>query len=368
MSDSPRFTVVFMNSSPPDFWGGGEKWMINAAALLIKRGHSVQIGCKPVSLLSKRAVEYGVPVRSFRIRGDFDPPMSLRIARFLRRQKADIVICNFMKDIRVAGLAGRMARVPLILARQGLVLCKKKLKYELGFRYLTDGLIVNSISVRDTYLSYGWFREHEIGVIHNGVTVTSDTSPYDIQKAFPGTKDRMTILSAGRLDPQKGFFGLLEVAKRAKEMNKSWIFLIAGEGELKDELRARIADNNLSDFVCLIGFQSELRSLMKACDVFVLPSRFEGMPNVVMEAMAEGTPVIASDVNGIKELMIDGETGYLVPPDSPDDFVDRLAKIEERDSRERMGRAARERVLRCFTWERMADQLETYLFRRLGDS
>ena len=342
--------------------------MVNAASLLIKRGHSVQLGCKPGSLLLQKACEYSIPVQLFWIRGDFDPLMTLRIARFLRRQKTDILICNFMKDIRVAGLAGRLARVPLILARQGLVLCKNKLKYELGFRYLTDGLIVNSISIRDTYLSYGWFTDNQIGVIHNGVSVVPERVPYDVQGIFPQTENRMTILSAGRLDPQKGFMGLLEVAKQAKAMNKSWIFLIAGEGPLKNQIEERIAGWGLSDFIRLIGFQPELRSLMKACDVFVLPSRFEGMPNVVMEAMAEGTPVVASDVNGIKELMIDGENGYLVAPDNSEEFVDRLVKLEEGDRRDRMGTAARERVLRLFTWERMADQLELYLHKRLGDS
>lgn len=273
-----------------------------------------------------------------------------------------------MKDIRIAGLAGRMARVPLILARQGLVLCKKKLKYELGFRYLTDGLIVNSASVRDTYLSYGWFKEHQIGIIHNGVSVTPDTPLFDVQRIVPQAESRMMILTAGRLDPQKGFMNLLEVAKRAKAMNRSWIFVIAGEGPLKNQIEDRIADYGISDTVRLIGFQSEIRSLMKSSDVFILPSRFEGMPNVVMEAMAEGTPVVASDVNGIKELMIDGETGYLVSPDNTDDFVDRLVRLEDRDRRTQMGTAARERVLRCFTWERMADQLETYLHGRLDDS
>ena len=366
MSDFSPLTLVFMNSSPPDFWGGGEKWMVKAAALLGKRGHTVQLGCKPDSLLSQRADENGVPVRPFRIRGDFDPLMTLKIARFLRRRKPDILICNFIKDIRVAGLAGRLARVPLILARQGLVLCKKKLKYELGFRYLTDGLIVNSTSIRDTYLSYGWFKEHEIDVIYNGVSVVPDRPPYDVRRIFPQTENRMAILSAGRLDPQKGFTGLLEVAKRAKAMNKAWIFLVAGEGSLRDQIEEQIADFDLAEFIQLIGFQPELRSLMKACDVFVLPSRFEGMPNVVMEAMAEGTPVIASDVNGIKELMVDGEDGYIVPWDNPKEFVDRLVKLEDRDRRDRMGMVARERIIQRFTWERMADQLEICFHRRLA--
>jgi glycosyltransferase involved in cell wall biosynthesis len=225
---------------------------------------------------------------------------------------------------------------------------------------------VNSTSIRDTYLSYGWFKEHEIGVIYNGVSVVPDRAPYDVRQIFPQTENRMTILSAGRLDPQKGFTGLLEVAKRAKAMNKAWIFLVAGEGSLRDQIEEQIADFDLAEFIQLIGFQPELRSLMKACDVFVLPSRFEGMPNVVMEAMAEGTPVVASDVNGIKELMVDGEGGYLVPWDSPEQFVDRLVKLEDRDRRDRMGMVARERVLQRFTWERMADQLEIYFHRRLA--
>ena len=342
--------------------------MVNAAALLIKRGHSVYLGCKPGSQLMQRAEQRGIPVRPFRIRGDIDPLMTCKIDRFLRKEQVDILICNFIKDIRVAGLAGRFAGTRLILARQGLVLCRNKLKYELSFRYLTDGLIVNSGSVRDTYISYGWFDDHQISVVYNGVSVETQTPPIDIGSAFPMTTDRMVILSAGRFDPQKGLMSIVEMAKIAKEMGKAWAFLIAGDGPLRPLIQSQITENDLSDYVALVGFQPNLRGLMKSGDVFVLPSRFEGMPNVVMEAMAEGMPVVASDVDGIRELMNDGETGYLVSSDAPHEFVDRLIRLEDGDRRRKMGASGRERVLQLFTWERMADQLESCFRRRLGDS
>ena len=366
--NSRPLTVLFMNSIAKTVWGGGEKWMITAALELMKRGHAVTLGCRPGSVLMTRADEAGVYTVPLGTRFDFDPFKIRKIVRFIRETRTEILICNFMKDIRTAGLAGRLASVPVILARQGLVLFKNRWKYRAAVRYLTDGILTNSHSIRRTYLEYGWLKPSNIHVIYNGVSGGLPESGFDLISRHPVTEGRWVILSAGRLDPQKGFVDLIEVARIAHQKGKPWVFLVAGEGPLRDSLQRRIDHLNLGNIIQLIGFQPGLTSLMQACDVFVLPSHFEGMPNVVLEAMIEGKPVVATRINGVQELMREGITGCLADPRDPEHLFSVLLDLfQHPELQKSMGSAGQARAERHFSNKRMGTQLEALLYQ-LRDS
>ena len=342
--------LLFVNSIANSTWGGGEKWMVTAASGLKRRGHQVWIGCRSDSILGERAWDAGLNVLPLPIAGDLNPLLVAKLIRFLKKEKIQILIPNLIKDIRTAGLAGRLSKTPLILARQGLVLCKKRWKYKIGFQYLTDGIIVNSQGTADTYQSYDWFKDNQIHLIHNGIDLPIETNE--------GTaNDRPIIFSAGRLDPQKNFPMLLKTALLVKTEQKPWEFVIAGEGPEKHSLENMIENLKLTN-VKLIGFQEELKSWFKKCDLFALPSRFEGMPNVVMEAMAFAKPVVATN--------LPGTTGLLVEKDDGSAFFNAIKQIlESKDAGRIMGQAGRKRIEIFFSVEAMLDNLED-LLHRLG--
>jgi len=357
--------ILFINSIGKNKWGGGEKWMVKAAKGLSKKNHNVFLSCKKNSVLMKKAKQEGIKTVPFNIHSDFSPINTYKIKKFLLGNKIEILICNLNKDVRVAGLAGRLAKIPLILARHGIQLCGKKWRHKLSLLKLTDGIITNSQTIKNAYRNYGWFKDDFIKVIYNGIETRKHIPDFPIEKELPFTRNKKIILSAGRLSEQKGFIYLIKTAKIAKEQNNDWIFLIAGKGRLKNYLLQEIKKCELENYVKLIGFYEDIFPLLKAVDVFVLSSLFEGMPNVVMEAMSTVRPVIATDVNGVHELMIDGETGFIVPPKNSQAIYEKLSLLlSNKNLCEKMGKAGRKRVENHFTYKNMIDNLESFLIER----
>jgi len=332
--------------------------MVKAAEGLSNAGHRVFVASKRNAEILKTAALAGLPVRVFNIRGDFSPWNTWRIARFLHQEKIDVLICNLNKDVRVAGLAARLVKKPVVIARHGVQLCGKKWKHKVTLQHLTDGILTNSVSIRRNYAAYGWFPDNFVRVIYNGIEDKSSVQAYDFTREFP---DKKIVFSAGRLSEQKGFSYLIETAFMLRKKRSDLVFIIAGKGRLENQLKKQIREKGLEKHFFLFGFSDNIDPFLKGCDLFVLSSLFEGMPNVVMEAMAVGTPVVATDVNGVRELMEDGVTGLVVPPRHPGDMSEAIEiLIAQPEKRKAMGRAGQRRVQTQFTIPIMVRHLESY--------
>lgn len=357
--------ILFINSIGRDKFGGGEKWMVNAARGLTQEGHNVTLASKKDSRILRYATENGVNTEVIQIRSDISPLKTLQIAGWLKKHAIDILICNLNKDVRVAGLAARIAGTPVVLARHGMLLCSKKWKHKLTLTNLTDGIITNSRTIREAYANYGWFGPDFVKVIYNGITIPEQVTPIDFSSRFPGKK---IIYSAGRLAEQKGFTFLIDAAALLKKKRNDLVWLISGEGKLHEELQQKIDLLGLQSTVILEGFTPDIFPYLKGCDLFVLASLFEGMPNVVMEAMAMQTPAIATDVNGARELMQDGKTGLIIPPRDPEAIADAVEQLLDNPEKlEQFGKAGYDRVNTEFTMQAMVHNLETHLQEKLRE-
>ena len=355
--------ILFSNSIGRDKFGGGEKWMVNAAKELAKRGHNVVLGGKKNSKILDYATANGVKTTVFEIRGDISPLSTLKVAAFLKQQAIDVLICNLNKDVRVAGLAAQIVQTPVVLARHGMLLCGNKWKHKVTLAKLVDGIITNSNTIKESYRNYGWFDDDFVKVIYNGITIPETIVAHNFSARFPGKK---IIYSAGRLSEQKGFSYLIEAAEILKKTRTDLVFAISGEGKLETELKKQVANAGLEEFFIFMGFTDNIYPYLKGCDLFVLASLFEGMPNVVMEAMAMQKAVIATDVNGARELMVDGKTGIIVPPKQPEALADAIAKIIDKpETLAEFGKSGYERVTREFTMNAMGNKLEEYLQQKL---
>ncbi len=355
--------ILFINSIGREKFGGGEKWMVNAAKGLAERGHHVTLGSKKNSKTLNYATSLGVETTVFEIRGDFSPLNTLKIAAFLKVHTIDLIICNLNKDVRVAGLAARLYGKTAVLARHGMLLCSKKRKHEFTLTKLADGIITNSTTIREAYHNYGWFDDQFVKVIYNGLIIPPNVCAYDFSNRYPNKK---IIYSAGRLSEQKGFNYLIEAAAILKKTRNDLIFTISGEGKLETELKKRAADIGLEDSFIFLGYAADIYPYLKGCDLFVLASLFEGMPNVVMEAMAMKKPVIATDVNGTRELMDEGRTGLIVPPKDPEALASAITSIIDNPEKlAEFGRAGYERVNREFTMAAMLNNLEHHLQQKI---
>jgi glycosyltransferase involved in cell wall biosynthesis len=357
--------ILILNSIGKNKFGGGEKWCLTIAHGLRDRGHEIIVGGRSRSQFLERAAESGHSIVAFTAYSDINIWHIYRIGKILVSRNIDAVICNLNRDTTQAGRASGIFHKSLIFARHGVPLKNKK-RYARKLRSNASAVITNTNSIKELYSSYGWFNNEFVKVIYNGVEIKTNVQPYDFAKDYPGKK---VIFSAGRLSVQKGFIYLLQAAARVKEKRNDVVFVIAGKGRLEHDLKTEAERLDVEDTVKFIGFVDNVDPFIKASTVFLLPSVYEGMPNAVMEAMALGKPVIATDVNGARELIVDGESGIIIPPKDPDAIARiLLALLNDKDRRQSLGNAALERVRTHFSVPAMIDALESFLQAKLDES
>ncbi|MFP4522312.1 MAG: glycosyltransferase [Fibrobacterota bacterium] len=352
--------ILFCNSVKEGVLGGGEKWMLRAARGLTEAGHRTYIGTSSeTSQLFKAANKEKIPAASFGIRGDFSPAATFRIYRFLRKNQIDILVCGFNKDLRTAAPAARIYGKTKVIARHGVLLCPEKPRYRITLKLLADSILTNTNSIKKAYLDYGWFNDDFIKVIYNPLPEIPEVQAFDFRSIFG---ERPVIFSAGRLTGQKGYIYLIKAAViLRKKFGIDAAFAVAGRGNQEDFLKQKIRESELEKDFLLLGHREDIYSLMKGCYAFVLPSRHEGMPNALMEAMATGKPCAASNVNGVPELIKDGETGIIFEPGSAGQAAAAIKElISNPDRSAAIGKAAAADVKTRFAFSKKIKELENF--------
>ena len=286
----------------------------------------------------------------------------LELVRLIRSLRPVIVHTHSSK----AGILGRLAawicRTPVVLftahgwafkAEPGL----KSRVYLAADRWasrITSTVICVSETERRAGLAARTCRADRTVVIHNGVD--AGVFRADARSGNPS----LLLLTVGRLQAPKDYATLVAALARLRDLSVRT--QIVGDGPDRPVVTAALRDAGLDESVELLGDRDEVASLLAAADCFVLASRSEGLPLSVLEAMAAGLPVVASDVGGVHELVADGVTGSLVPPGDPAALADALRELLRDPARRlQLGAAGRARVLADFTVERFQEaHLELY--------
>ena len=196
-------------------------------------------------------------------------------------------------------------------------------------------------------LAHSYAPDIEVGMIPAGADLHSFAP-----RNKPASAGPLRLLFVGRLVNQKGL-DILFRALAALGNQEKWTLTIAGGGPLEDTLMDAAQDPDLNDRITFCGWleRSQLSAVYNEADVFVLPSRAEGMPNAMLEAMAASLPIIGSRVAGIEEVVVDHETGLLVPPDDVKALTEALnTLLQDRDKAFALGRAARKRTEDYYSW------------------
>jgi len=357
--------ILFLNSIGKKKWGGGEKWMLMAAAGLARNGHQVFIGCAKNSIIRKNAEALALPILNISFNSDFDLPGFIRLLSILKKYQITHLVCGQNKDSKIGAIAARCTGGVAVLARHGLQLISKKFKYKYIFSHLVDGIITNSASIKQTYDAYGWFKSDFVKVIHNGFTPPQNVLPFDYKKQFNLPNDAIIIISAGRLAQQKGLNILLKTAEMASQDQKNWFFFIAGKGKLENKLKQMTATKKLTDKVRFLGFIENVLPYVQGADLFVLPSFYEGMPNAVMEAMGLGKCCVVTSVNGNNELIDNEKEGILVQPHDARALYNGICQVAENAAaRQLMGKNALAKMRNSFSEDKMINELEAFLKRK----
>jgi glycosyltransferase involved in cell wall biosynthesis len=200
-----------------------------------------------------------------------------------------------------------------------------------------------------------------VWTVHNGLDLCRFEREGSVgQFEHLGKGAGVTIGVVANLRPEKGHLVFLDAARRLRDRYPDARFLIVGEGPIRRQIEDRVAELGLNASVQMMGAVTNIPSVLRTMDIIVLPSLSnEGFPNAVMEAMAAGLPVVATDTGGTRELVQDGFTGYLIPPGDWTALSDRIGILcESAEARQKMGEAGRQRVVKGFTVERMARRFE----------
>ena len=321
-----------------------------------------------VEPLRERAAEQGVPVRLI------EPlPLGLhgarrlpRLVRLLRRERPAVFHAHMSSPVACKwGLAAAvMARVPAVVGtvQVGAYEPPDRSAYW-QLRLLARGvgryLAVSREIAAELVERLGWPAER-VEVAHNAVDVerVAVAAPAGLRARLGGSETRPLVLTPARLDAQKGHPILLEAIAELPEA----LFLFAGEGPERGALEARAAELGVSERVRFLGRREDIPQLLAACDVFALPSLYEGSSLAVLEAMAAGIPIVSSAIGGTEELIEDGRSGLLVPPGDAKALAAALRRLlEEPGLREQLATRARERVDTDLTREQNAERVaETY--------
>jgi glycosyltransferase involved in cell wall biosynthesis len=359
-------------------YGGGETQLVRLAIQLKSRGWEVQV----VSLMPPRAyVEEldtaGIPVFSLGIRRKLpDPRPILRLARLIRAWRPEIVHSHMVHANILARIVRPLVKVPvLVCTAQNIDERGRKGSGRLReFLYrLTDPFCDLTTQVSqaglERYVQIGAVPRHKIRYIPNGVDTASFKSDLEARLRLRQElrlEGAFVWLAVGRFDVQKDYPNMLRAFAQVVKKQSETFLLIVGDGPLRPAMEKLARDLGLKDQIRFLGIRRDVPELMSAADAYVMSSTWEGMPMVLLEASAAELPIVATNVGGNGEVVLDGKSGFLVPPNDPEALAQamlRLMSLSE-EERWRMGKLARQHIEARYSLDRVVNQWEA-LYREL---
>jgi len=342
--------------------------MVALAHGLKSHGVAVSLCCPSESPLAKVADRAGLDLVPIEKCGRVDFKASRRLGTLLNEGRVDILHAHNSRTALAAILAVGIARRGRVIATQHFIEPKrlmagtlKRAVKKVAHKWMNgriDHFIAISQAVGNAMISRGDVRSDKMTVVPNGILSPhfDELQASEIVRCQLGIgSDSPLIVCAARLEPEKDVEFLIAAMGSLKAEIPSARCVVLGEGSQRDNLQASICRFDVGKTVRLLGFRADAMSLINAADIFVLPSRAEPFGLALLEAMSLGKPVIATRAGGPIEIVVEGETGYLVPPSEPEALGSAIRKLViDRETRVRLGLNGRRRFLECFTSEKMS--------------
>jgi starch synthase (maltosyl-transferring) len=351
--------------------GGAEKMLVELARRLDRRRWSPTVlALGPDAPLASPLRQAGMDVACLGVDARRPVRAVLRLAAALRARRPRLVQ-SFLFHANIASrLACALAGKPWVLG--GVRVAEHDqawhLRLERRTQRLGTGSVCVSEGVRRWMIEKAGIAPERLFVIPNGVDLAAAEVEQAPRSVLAARRDGPIALYVGRLTRQKGVDVLIEAAVRVTAERPDWSLAIVGDGPDRGALASAVEQQpSLRAAVRFLGQRNDVPALLKAADVIVLPSRWEGMPNIILEAMAAARPVVATAVEGSVELVRAGETGWLVPPDDAPALAGAvLESAADPECNQRFGRAGRAFVERSFSLDAMTLRYEQLWARVLG--
>jgi len=328
--------------------GGAERQLTYLAKELVQTGCEVHVAYLHGGPNLKRLEETGAALHAVKALGNYDPLILARLLTTIREVNPDVVQCWLLQMEVLGGLASMLTRTPWVFTERS-----SEQAYPASFKArlrLRMGLMATVI-VPNSEGGERYWREQARGdvrcrVIRNGLPLEEiDGAPRaTIEEAGIGPGERL-VLNAGRLGPEKNLEAFVRAIRLIIARYPARA-ICCGDGPLRQRVAELVAEMGLSDRIRMVGYAPNLWSFMKRADVTVSVSWFEGTPNVVLEAMACGCPLVVSDIAAHRELL-DEQAAILVDPRDPQGIADAIGEVlGDPEAAANRARVARDRVER----------------------
>jgi glycosyltransferase involved in cell wall biosynthesis len=339
------------------FYGGAQQVVYLIEGLQAAAVDNVLV-CLPDTEIDAILRPRGVQIFNLACAGDFDLTFAWWLRKILLWERPDVVHCHSRRGADfLGGLAARLAGVPAVVSRrvdhpESEMLAEMRYR---GFRRV----IAISDNVAAVLRESG-LGEDRLAIIRSAVDFRRFQVPPDraqLGEEFGLADDEFVITAAGQLIPRKGHRYLLEAMAGVKRRMRGVRLVVFGQGSLEADLKAQAAALDLGDSVLFAGFRDDLDRYLGAFDLLVHPALREGLGVVMLKAAAAGVPVVAFDVAGSREAVVDGETGVLVTPKDAAALQEAILQMAANAVlHKRYAEAGRERMRREFSIEAMVDK------------
>lgn len=308
--------------------------------------------------------EAGVALIGLGRRARVEPRAWARLRRELRSRRVDVLHSHQFASNVWGTVLGRLARTPVVVAHEHTwsyegQAARKALDRHLVGRF-ADAFVAVSREDRRQMIEIEGVRPEVVRYIPNGAPAAPRPSGHDVRAELGIPADAPVVGTVGNLRPQKAFDVLVAAADRLRAEHPGLRVLIAGgDGEAREPVLAEIARRGLEEVVLLLGHRADVPDLLQALDVAVLSSDYEGMPLSLLEYMDAGLPVVSTAVGGVPDVIVEGETGLLVPRRDDAALAAALgALLRDPERRRAMGEAGRARRRTEFDLDTMVRRVE----------
>ena len=340
-------------------------------------GHRAALVAHPGGELRRRAAE-GLELIPIASRTELDLAAGWRLSRVIRRLAPDVVHAHDPHGVAMAALAlsidaaprkgGRPGVQPALLASRRVDFHLKSNSFSRWKHRQVDGFIAASDAIRQMLIGDG-VPPDRVVTVHEGIDVQRAVGapPVNVHEAFWLPHHAPVVGNVAALVPHKGQRHLIEAARLVVQQLPDARFVILGEGELREQLERQIRDHHLEKHVLLPGFRTDVLGCIKGFDLFAMSSVTEGLGTSLLDAMACSRPIVATRAGGIPEIVVDAETGILVPPRDPAAMAQAIVALLADERRRRaMGEAGFARVQARFTVDRMVAETAAVYARVAG--
>jgi glycosyltransferase involved in cell wall biosynthesis len=346
--------------------GGAERVVVEYALAHDRERYTPEICCVmaggPLEDILRDA---GVRVHILARRTRFDIGAVLRLARIIATGEFDVVHNHNFTALAIGVPAAILGGATAIVRTEHNVVAQYSPWRGFLSRLATlreNAQVGVSRAVRASHIQAGRIRPGRFVAIWNGIddgrlTVHADDISVRTELGIP--ESAVLCITVGSLTPQKDHENLFAAVLEVRKTHSDVYFVVVGGGALEESLRARISELGLESHVLLLGTRLDVPRLLNAADVFVLPSAWEGLPITILEVMASGVPCIATDVGGVAEVIVNGVSGFIVPPHDPGLLAERILELaQDPELRARMAASSRSVYEGAYTSQAMTRQTE----------